>query len=98
MRLSVSLEFAAAGEDSAAQDLTAAESPAAARMDAAAFQVFYAKTAPGLRGISDAPRETKRSPTIFFRSLTCAFCAPIFFNSKTPNSKTPSSETRVSTT
>jgi RNA polymerase sigma-70 factor (ECF subfamily) len=50
MRLSVSLEFAAAGEDSAAQDLTAAESPAAARMDAAAFQVFYAKTAPGLRG------------------------------------------------
>jgi RNA polymerase sigma-70 factor (ECF subfamily) len=50
MRLSVSLEFAAAGEDSAAQDLTAAESPAAARMDAAAFQVFYAKTAPGLLG------------------------------------------------
>jgi RNA polymerase sigma-70 factor, ECF subfamily len=50
MRLSVSMEFAAAGEDSAAQDLTAAESPAAARMDAAAFQVFYAKTAPGLLG------------------------------------------------
>jgi RNA polymerase sigma-70 factor, ECF subfamily len=52
MRLSASLEFAVAGEDSAAQDLTAAESPAvpAPRMDAAAFQVFYAKTAPGLRG------------------------------------------------
>jgi RNA polymerase sigma-70 factor (ECF subfamily) len=52
MRLSASLEFAAAGEDSAAQDLTAAESAAAPvqRMDAAAFQVFYAKTAPGLRG------------------------------------------------
>jgi RNA polymerase sigma-70 factor (ECF subfamily) len=52
MRMSASLEFAAAGEDSAAQDLTAAESAAAParRMDAAAFQVFYAKTAPGLRG------------------------------------------------
>jgi RNA polymerase sigma-70 factor (ECF subfamily) len=52
MRLSASLEFAAVGEDSAAQDLTAAESAAAPvrRMDAAAFQVFYAKTAPGLRG------------------------------------------------
>ena len=52
MRLSVSLEFAAAGEDSAAQDLTAAESAAAParRMDEAAFQAFYAKTAPGLRG------------------------------------------------
>ena len=52
MRMSASLEFAAAGEDSAAQDLTAAESAAvpARRMDEAAFQVFYAKTAPGLRG------------------------------------------------
>jgi len=52
MRLSASLDFAAAGEDSAAQDLTAAEpAPAPARrMDEAAFQVFYAKTAPGLRG------------------------------------------------
>ena len=52
MRMSASLEFAAAGEDSAAQDLTAAESAAAParRMDAAAFQVFYAKTAPELRG------------------------------------------------
>ena len=52
MRLSASLEFAAVGEDSAAQDLTAAESAAAPvrRMDTAAFQVFYAKTAPGLRG------------------------------------------------
>jgi len=52
MRMSASLEFAAAGEDSAAQDLTAAESAAAParRMDAAAFQVFYVKTAPGLRG------------------------------------------------
>ena len=52
MRMSASLEFAAVGEDSAAQDLTAAESATvpARRMDAAAFQVFYAKTAPGLRG------------------------------------------------
>lgn len=52
MRMSASLEFAAAGEDSAAPDLTAAESTAVPvrRMDAAAFQVFYAKTAPGLRG------------------------------------------------
>src|ERR1700722_18799281 len=52
MRLSASLDFAAAGEDSAAQDLSAAESAAvpARRMDEAAFQVFYAKTAPGLRG------------------------------------------------
>jgi RNA polymerase sigma-70 factor (ECF subfamily) len=52
MRLSASLDFAAAGEDSAAQDWTAAESAAvpARRMDEAAFQVFYAKTAPGLRG------------------------------------------------
>ena len=52
MRMSASLAFAAAGEDSAAQDLTAAESAAAParRMDAAAFQVFYVKTAPGLRG------------------------------------------------
>jgi len=52
MRLSASLEFALAGEDSAAQDLTAAESAAvpARRMDEAAFQVFYVKTAPGLRG------------------------------------------------
>ena len=52
MRMSASLEFAAAGEDSAAQDLTAAESAAAPvrRMDQTAFQVFYVKTAPGLRG------------------------------------------------
>ena len=52
MRMSASLEFAAAGEDSAAQDLTTAESAAAParRMDEAAFQGFYAKTAPGLRG------------------------------------------------
>ena len=52
MRMSASLEFAAAGEGSAAQDLTTAESAAAParRMDEAAFQVFYAKTAPGLLG------------------------------------------------
>jgi RNA polymerase sigma-70 factor, ECF subfamily len=52
MRLSASLDFAAAGDDSAAQDLTAAESATvpARRMDEGAFQVFYAKTAPGLRG------------------------------------------------
>jgi RNA polymerase sigma-70 factor (ECF subfamily) len=52
MRMSASLEFAAIGEDSAAQDLTTAESAAApaGRMDSAAFQVFYAKTAPALRG------------------------------------------------
>jgi RNA polymerase sigma-70 factor, ECF subfamily len=56
MRLSASLEFAAAGEDSAATDLTAAESRANAgaapvrRVDEAAFQAFYARTAAGLRG------------------------------------------------
>jgi RNA polymerase sigma-70 factor, ECF subfamily len=51
MRLSLSLEFAAAREDMAANDETASDAPATAkRMDAAAFQVFYAKTAPGLRG------------------------------------------------
>jgi RNA polymerase sigma-70 factor (ECF subfamily) len=52
MRLSASLDFAAAGEDSAAQDLSAAESATvpARRMDEAAFQAFYAKTAAGLRG------------------------------------------------
>lgn len=56
MRLSASLEFAAAGEDSAATDLTPAESPVNAgaapvrRIDEATFQAFYAKTAPGLRG------------------------------------------------
>ena len=51
MRLSMSLEFAAAREDMAAPDATASDARAAAkRMDAAAFQVFYAKTAPGLRG------------------------------------------------
>lgn len=50
MRLSASLDFAAAGDDASAQDWTAAEAPRfAQRMDAAAFQVFYAKTAPGLR-------------------------------------------------
>jgi RNA polymerase sigma-70 factor (ECF subfamily) len=49
--LSVSLEFAAAGEEMAAHDETASDAPATAkRMDAAAFQMFYAKTAPGLRG------------------------------------------------
>src|SRR5260370_6119610 len=51
MRLSVSLDFAAAREDPAAQDAIASDTTApAVRMDAAAFQVFYAKTAPGLRG------------------------------------------------
>src|SRR5438132_13506283 len=51
MRLSVSLDFAAASEDMAAHDGTASDAQAVAkRMDAAAFQVFYAKTAPGLRG------------------------------------------------
>jgi len=51
MRLSASLDFVAAQDDSATQDGSASEAPAAAvRMDAAAFQVFYAKTAPGLRG------------------------------------------------
>jgi RNA polymerase sigma-70 factor (ECF subfamily) len=52
MRLSVSLDFAAAGEDAAAQDLTAAElaTVPTRRMDEASFQAFYAKTAPGLRG------------------------------------------------
>src|SRR5579863_10388080 len=52
MRLSASLDFAAAGEDSNAQDLTVAESAGAParRIDAAAFQAFYAKTAPRLRG------------------------------------------------
>src|SRR6266481_3281036 len=50
MRLSASLDFAAAGDDWAARDETAAEAPRSAQpMDAAAFQVFYAKTAPGLR-------------------------------------------------
>src|SRR5579859_1212554 len=52
MRLSASLDFAGAGEDSAAQDLTTAElaTAPARRMGEAAFQAFYAKTAPGLRG------------------------------------------------
>src|SRR5260370_2673648 len=51
MRLSVSLDFAAAREDPAAQDAIASDTTApAVRMDAAAFQVFYAKTAWGLRG------------------------------------------------
>lgn len=52
MRLSASLELATAGGDSSARDFTTAE-PATvlpARMDEAAFQVFYAKTASGLRG------------------------------------------------
>jgi RNA polymerase sigma-70 factor (ECF subfamily) len=50
MRVSASLDLAAARDDSAAQDGTAADAPVfAERMDAAAFQVFYAKTAPGLR-------------------------------------------------
>ena len=52
MRLSASLDFAVAGGDSAAQDLTAAESATTPvqRMDEATFQAFYNKTAPGLRG------------------------------------------------
>jgi RNA polymerase sigma-70 factor, ECF subfamily len=51
MRLSVSLDFAAVPESTAAQDTTASDTAVpAVRMDAAAFQVFYAKTAPGLRG------------------------------------------------
>jgi RNA polymerase sigma-70 factor, ECF subfamily len=51
MRLSVSLDFAAARDDMAAQDGTASDAQAVSmRVDAAAFQVFYAKTAPGLRG------------------------------------------------
>jgi len=51
MRLSVSLDFAAASDDMAAQDATASDTPApAVRMHADAFQVFYTKTAPGLRG------------------------------------------------
>jgi len=51
MRLSASLDFAAAKDEPAAQDWTAADSPVAPqRMDSAAFQIFYAKTAPGLRG------------------------------------------------
>jgi RNA polymerase sigma-70 factor (ECF subfamily) len=46
MRLSASLDFAAAR-----YDWTAADAPRfAQRMDAAAFQVFYAQTVPGLRG------------------------------------------------
>jgi RNA polymerase sigma-70 factor (ECF subfamily) len=50
MRVSASLDFAAARDTSAAQDGTAAdEAVLAQRMDAAAFQVFYAKTAPRLR-------------------------------------------------
>jgi RNA polymerase sigma-70 factor, ECF subfamily len=54
MRLSASMEFAATGDDSAARDWSATESPAnevapTRRMDSAAFQNFYAKTAPGLR-------------------------------------------------
>ena len=51
MRLSVSLDFAAVPNHAAAQDTTASDTAApAVRMDDAAFQVFYAKTAPGLRG------------------------------------------------
>lgn len=50
MRLSASLDFAATGNDSTAEDWTTAESPApVCRMDAATFQIFYAKTAPRLR-------------------------------------------------
>lgn len=50
MRLSASLDFAAAGDDSAARDWSARDTLALAqRMDAAAFQVFYTKAAPGLR-------------------------------------------------
>jgi RNA polymerase sigma-70 factor, ECF subfamily len=50
MRVSTSLDFAAGEEHSAAKDWSAAEPRAAARrMDSAAFQIFYAKTAPGLR-------------------------------------------------
>ena len=50
MRLSASLDFAGTTDDSAAQDWAEPESPAVQRMDAAAFQIFYAQTAPGLRG------------------------------------------------
>src|SRR5690242_21822570 len=50
MRLSASLDFAGTTEDSAAQDRAEPESSVAQRMDAAAFQIFYARTAPGLRG------------------------------------------------
>jgi RNA polymerase sigma-70 factor, ECF subfamily len=50
MRLSASLDFAGATEDYAAQDRAEPESSVAQRMDAAAFQIFYAQTAPGLRG------------------------------------------------
>ena len=51
MRLSVSLDFAAARDDMAAPDGTASDAQAVSmRVDADAFQVFYAKTAPGLRG------------------------------------------------
>ena len=51
MRVSASLDFAAAGEDSTAGDWSAADAARSAqRMDADAFQAFYARTAPGLRG------------------------------------------------
>jgi len=51
MRLSASLDFAAAEDRSAAEERTAEELPCVAqRMDAAAFQVFYVRAAPGLRG------------------------------------------------
>jgi len=50
MRLSASLNFAGATEHSAAQDRAEPEWPVAQRMDAAAFQIFFARTAPGLRG------------------------------------------------
>jgi RNA polymerase sigma-70 factor (ECF subfamily) len=51
MRLSASLYFAGARDDSAAQDWPATDPPVfAQRMDSAAFQIFHAKTAPGLRG------------------------------------------------
>src|SRR5437588_1239939 len=51
MRLSASLDFAAARDAMVAHDWTAADVPRfAQRMDAAAFQVFYAKTVPGLWG------------------------------------------------
>lgn len=54
MRLSASLDIAAAGDNPAERHWRAADSddmrPPTYLMDAAAFQAFYAKAAPGLRG------------------------------------------------
>lgn len=49
MRLSASLDFAATTDDSTAQDRAGEEMPVAQHMETSAFQIFYAKTAPGLR-------------------------------------------------